>query len=689
LDILGSFSLLLAFLAAVYAIGAGIAGIVTRKTLLTKSARNAGMAVFVLVTLAVACLEYYFFTDNFSMAYVAAHSNRSLPFYYKFAALWAGQEGSLLLWTWLLSTYAFFAIFINRNKHPELMPYVGVVLASVQTFFLTLNNFVASPFGLLAGADSAGVMRVSALADGHGLNPLLQYPEMVIHPPMLYLGYTGFTVPFAFALGALLGRYPGEKWIHITRRWTMIAWCFQSVGILLGAHWAYAVLGWGGYWAWDPVENASLLPWITGTAFLHSVMMQEKRGMMKVWNIWLVFTTFMLCILGTMLTRSGIVSSVHAFAQSSIGNWFVGFLALVFIVCCASYWKNRDYLRSDNQLDSLASRESSFLFNNLILLAACFAVLWGTLFPVLSEWVVGNKISVGPPFFNKVNIPIALFLLLLTGVGPLLAWRKTSFDALKRNFAWPLGGGVAAGIVALVFGFRDIYSLICLILGVFVTLTIFSEFFRGARVIAARDGSNLVSAVGELTMRNTRRYGGYVVHFGMVLIFIGIAGVPFNKDIQKEMAIGQTLTIGPYSILCQNFDRVTNGNYDSERATLEVFRNGKSEMMLYPERRFFLASQVTETMVAVQSSPLRDLYIVYAGRSPENGQPVIHAYLNPLVKWIWFGGIVVVLGTGLALLPNRRAALVLRPVSEPSWGDRLPARVSPAGAIARRGEGND
>jgi len=689
LDILGSFSLLLAFLAAVYAICAGVAGIVTRKTLLAKSARNAGMAVFVLVTLVVACLEYYFFTDNFSMAYVAAHSNRSLPFYYKFAALWAGQEGSLLLWTWLLSTYAFFAIFINRNRHPELMPYVGVVLAGVQTFFLTLNNFVASPFALLAGADPSGVMRVSALADGHGLNPLLQYPEMVIHPPMLYLGYTGFTVPFAFALGALLGRYPGEKWIHITRRWTMIAWCFQSVGILLGAHWAYAVLGWGGYWAWDPVENASLLPWITGTAFLHSVMMQEKRGMMKVWNIWLVFTTFMLCILGTLLTRSGIVSSVHAFAQSSIGNWFVGFLALIVIVCFASYWKNRDYLRSDNQLDSLVSRESSFLFNNLILLAACFAVLWGTLFPVLSEWVVGNKISVGPPFFNKVNIPIALFLLLLTGVGPLLAWRKTSFDALKRNFAWPLAGGLAAGIVALVFGFRDIYSLICLILGVFVTLTVFSEFYRGARVIAARDGSNLVSAVGELTMRNTRRYGGYVVHFGMVLIFIGIAGVPFNKDIQKEMAIGQTLTIGPYSILCQNFDRVTNGNYDSERATLEVFRNGKSEMMLYPERRFFLASQVTETMVAVQSSSLRDLYIVYAGRSPENGQPVIHAYLNPLVKWIWFGGIVVVLGTGLALLPNRRAALVLRPVTEPAWGDRLPARVSPAGAIARRGEGND
>ena len=689
MDIWGSFALLLALVAAVYAVVAGIAGIITRRTLLTKSARNAGMAVGVLVTLAVGALEYFFFTNNFSMAYVAEHSNRALPPFYKFAALWAGQEGSLLFWSWLLSIYAFLVLFVNRNKHPELMPYVGVVLAGVQTFFLTLNNFVASPFSVMAGGDAAGVMHVAKLAEGHGLNPLLQYPEMVIHPPMLYLGYTGFTVPFAFALAALLGRYPGEKWIHITRRWTMIAWCFQSVGILLGAHWAYAVLGWGGYWAWDPVENASLLPWITGTAFLHSVMMQEKRGMLKVWNIWLVFTTFMLCILGTLLTRSGVVSSVHAFAQSSIGDWFVGFLALTFIVCFWAYWKNRDYLRSDNQLDSLVSRESSFLFNNLILLAACFAVLWGTLFPVLSEWVSGSKISVGPPFFNKVNIPIALFLLLLTGIGPLLAWRKTSFDALRRNFAWPLGGGVLAGIIAFVFGFRDIYSLICLILGVFVTLTIFSEFFRGARVIAARDGTNLISAVGELTMRNTRRYGGYVVHFGMVLIFIGIAGVPFNRDIQSELSPGQSLKIGPYTILCQNFDQLANGNYESERATLEVFRNGKSEMMLYPERRFFLASQVTETMVAIQTSPLRDLYVVYAGRSPESNKPVIHAYLNPLVKWIWFGGLVVVLGTGLALFPNRRAALVLRPATEQSWSDAVTASASRMGAVTQKADAND
>ncbi len=683
MDILGSFALLLALVAAGYAFLAGLAGIFTHRPLLTKSSHHAGMAVFGLVTLAVGVLEYFFFTDNFSLAYVASHSNRALPPFYKFAALWSGQEGSLLFWSWLLSIYAFWALFLNRKRHPELMPYVGVTLAGVQTFFLLLNNFVATPFHVLASADSAGVFHVARIAEGGGLNPLLQYPEMVIHPPMLYLGYTGFTIPFAFALAALLGRYPGEKWIHITRRWTMIAWAFQSVGILLGAHWAYAVLGWGGYWAWDPVENASLLPWITGTAFLHSVMMQEKRGMMKVWNIWLVFVTFLLCILGTFLTRSGVVSSVHAFAESSIGGWFIAFLAIAFLVCLGAWWKNRDYLRSDNQLDSLVSRESSFLFNNLVLLAACFAVLWGTLFPVLSEWVTGSKISVGAPFFNKVNVPIALFLLLLTGVGPLLAWRKTSTDALRRNFAWPLAGGIVAGAVAFAFGFREFYPLICLILSAFVTLTIAAEFYRGARVISRHEGTNVLTAVGSLTMRNTRRYGGYVVHLGMVLVFIGIAGSAFNRDIQMDMAPGQTLAIGPYTILCQNFDQVQNDNYQSERATLEVFRNGRSEMMLYPEHRLYLASQVPQTMVALESSPLYDLYVVYAGRSPDTNQPVIHAYLNPLVKWIWFGGIIVVLGTILAMLPNRRAPLAPGTVTQKAASHNLAAEsASPLGADA-------
>jgi cytochrome c-type biogenesis protein CcmF len=674
-DIFGSFALVLALIAAIYAFAAGIAAVITRKPLLLKSARNAGIATFPLVTLGIGSLIYLFFANNFSMAYVVAHSNRDLPVFYKFAALWSGQEGSLLFWSWLLSIYAFFVLFQNRRRHPELMPYVGIVLAGVQIFFLVMNNFVASPFAVLGTPGAGGVIHLIARADGRGLNPLLQYPEMVMHPPLLYLGYTGFTVPFAFALAALLGRYPGEKWIHITRRWTMIAWGFQSIGILLGAHWAYAVLGWGGYWAWDPVENASLLPWITGTAFLHSVMMQEKRGMMKVWNVWLVFTTFMLCIMGTMLTRSGVVSSVHAFAQSSIGTWFVSFLAIILAVCLWAYWNNRDYLRSDNQLDSVLSRESSFLFNNLILLAACFTVLWGTLFPVLSEAVQGSKISVGPPFFNKVNVPIALFLLLLTGVGPLLAWRRTSFDSLKRNFGWPLLGGILAGAVAFPLGFRNIYSLVCLILGVFVFLTIASEFYRGARVISSRTGENLLTAVGSLTMRNTRRYGGYIIHFGIVLVFIGIAGVPFNRDVQMEMAPGTKMELGSYTLLCQNFDVETTANYEAERGTIEVLQNGKSLMMLYPERRFYPASQVTGTMVAIHSTPREDLYVVYAGRSPENNRPVIHAFLNPLVKWIWFGGLIVILGTGLALLPNRQPILALRTVAQKAGSETVPVTV--------------
>jgi cytochrome c-type biogenesis protein CcmF len=395
----------------------------------------------------------------------------------------------------------------------------------------------------------------------------------------------------------------------------------------------------------------------------------------------------MLCILGTFLTRAGIVNSVHAFAESQIGSWFVGFLAIVLAVCLLAWYKNRDYLRSDNQLDSLVSRESSFLFNNLILLAACFAVLWGTLFPVLSEWVTGSKISVGPPFFDKVNIPIALFLLFLTGVGPLLAWRKTSFDALKRNFAWPLGIALVVGAVADVLGFRNFYALMCLILSVFVTLTIASEFYRGARVISSRDHVNIISAVGELTMRNTRRYGGYIVHLGMVLIFVGIAGRAFSVDVQKRVSVGQSLTVGPYTLVCQNFDSPSNANYSSQRATIEVFRNGKSEMMLYPERRLFTASQVTETIVAIESSPVRDLYVVYSGIDPSTNKPVIHAFINPLVKFIWFGGFVVILGTGLAMFPERRAALVLRAATEGSWGDAV-STAAPAltGPTTRSGQ---
>lgn len=382
--------------------------------------------------------------------------------------------------------------------------------------------------------------------------------------------------------------------------------------------------------------------------------------MLRVWNVWLVFITFMLSILGTSLTRSGVVSSVHAFAQSSIGSWFFSFLGLIFIVCFVAYWLNRDYLRSDNQLDSVISRESSFLFNNLILLAACFAVLWGTIFPILTEWFEGSKISVGPPFFNKVGIPIGLFLLFLTGVGPLLAWRRTSLASLKRNFGGSVIAGLVTGVIAFALGWRNFYALVCLMLSVFVAMTVISEFYRGARVLSARSGANILSSVGQLTMRNTRRYGGYVVHLGIVLIFVGIAGQAFNQDVQKEMHPGSQMQIGPYTLVCQNFDATSNANYQSERAMVEVFEGKKSLMMLYPERRLYLASQISQTMVALHSSLIRDLYVVYAGRNPEDNNPVIHAYLNPLVKWIWLGGLVLVLGTVLALIPSRQPQMALQ-----------------------------
>ncbi|GAC1675489.1 MAG: heme lyase CcmF/NrfE family subunit [Candidatus Acidiferrum sp.] len=664
MDVFGSFALLLAFVCAVYAFVGGIAAIYTRHPLLVKSTRQAGIATCALIFTATVSLEYLFFSDNFSSAYVVSHSNRALATFYKVAALWSGQEGSLLFWSFLLSVYVISVLLVYRNKNGELMPYVGVVLAGVQIFFLTLNNFVASPFKSLGIQNAAGGFDLFTRIDGNGLNPLLQYPEMVIHPPNLYSGYTGFTIPFAFALAALLARYPGEKWIHLTRKWTMIAWCFQTMGILLGAHWAYAVLGWGGYWAWDPVENASLLPWLTGTAFLHSVMMQEKRGMMKVWNVWLVFTTFLLCILGTFLTRSGVVSSVHAFAQSSIGSWFVGFMIIIFGVCFTAYLKNRDYLKSENQLDSIVSRESSFLFNNLILLVSCLAVLSGTLFPVFSEWISGSRISVGTPFFNKVNIPIGLLLIFLTGVGPLLAWRKTSTDSLKRNFGWPLLTGLISGVVLFALGMRQSYSLVCFMLCVFVTATISMEFYRGAKVIKARAGMNLLAAAYELAWRNTRRYGGYIVHMGMVLIFIGLAGAAFNRDTQKDMQPGSTMKIGPYTLLLQSSDSKPEKNYNAERMIVEVMKDNKTLMLLYPERRFFNTNEQSGTMVAIYSTLREDLYVVYAGQNPETSAPVIHAYLNPLVKWIWLGGVIVVMGTIVALMPNRRAVLVLSAVPQ-------------------------
>jgi cytochrome c-type biogenesis protein CcmF len=427
------------------------------------------------------------------------------------------------------------------------------------------------------------------------------------------------------------------------------------------------VLGWGGYWGWDPVENASLMPWLTGTAFLHSVMMQEKRGMLKTWNMWLIFSTFMLSIFGTFLTRSGVVSSVHAFAQSSIGDWFVAFLAIIFATCLIFYVKNRSHLRTEHKLESLISRESSFLFNNLLLLVACFTVLWGTLFPVLSEWVQGTKVTVGPPFFNRVNVPVALLLLLLTAVGPLLAWRRTSVESLKRNFLWPAIGAVATGVLLVALGMRPwkdvsyFYSLMTIMLSVLVALTVISEFVRGGRVIGRHTGQNLFASMVQLAHRNTRRYGGYIVHFGVIVIMIGFAGSVFNQDKEQEMGFGDKMTIGPYTLVCQSYTQDDNPNYGSEWAVMNVFKGGKQIATLNPERRFYKASQQTSTMVANRSTPQEDLYVVYEGQNLDTGRPIIKVHLNPLVMWIWIGVWIIIAGTVVALIPNAAPVRVPAP----------------------------
>jgi len=648
---IGSFALLLALALSAYAFFAGIAALAREgpeSERLGETARRAGIATFAAVLLAAVVLVMAAFADDFSIAYIFHHSNRDLPGPYKFATLWSGQEGSLLFWSLLLASYGL-VLRLRHKTDQRLFAYASVIIAAVQIFFLLLLNFAAHPFAIMQG---------QLPADGNGLNPLLQYPEMVIHPPMLYLGYVGFTIPFAFALGALIMRYPGEKWIHITRRWTMVTWGFLTIGIFLGAHWAYSVLGWGGYWGWDPVENASLMPWLTGTAFLHSVMMQEKRGMLKIWNMWLIFATFGLSIFGTFLTRSGVVSSVHAFAQSAIGNWFVAFLAVIAVTCTYCFFKNKSHLRSEHKLESLVSRESSFLFNNLLLLLACFTVLWGTLFPILSQLVQGTKVTVGPPFFNKVNVPVALLLLLLTAVGPLLAWRKTSLESLKRNFLWPTMGAASVAIALLVLGvrpWRDVsyfYSLMTITLSALVAFTVISEFLRGGRVIADKTGRTLPASMIRLWHRNTRRYGGYIVHFGVVVVMIGLAGSAFNQDKEKEMGYGDQLTIGPYQLVCRSYTQDSKPNYESEWAVINVYKNGQPLTTMYPERRFYRASQQTSTMVANRSTIQEDLYIVYEGLNQDTGRPIIKVHLNPLVMLIWLGLLVMVFGTITALIPN-------------------------------------
>ena len=596
--------------------------------------------------MALFSLLYLLLVDDFSVAHVANFSSLSQPLLYKIAALWGGHDGSLLFWCVVAAVISAIAVRQNRNKNREMMPYVMAALMVNLSFFLSLSIFISSPFQELVRVFSDGSTQPFFPADGLGLNPLLQYWAMAIHPPILYLGYIGFTIPFAFALGALAVRQRGEAWIRATRRWTLWTWLFLGAGLIIGGKWAYVVLGWGGYWGWDPVENAALMPWLTGTALLHSTIVQERRGMLKTWNILLSVITYLLCVFGTFITRSGIVNSVHAFDDSSIGKFFIYFMLFVLGVSVILIMDRGECLRGERRLDSMTSRESAFLFNNLIFVVACFAVLWGTMFPVLSEWIRGVKISVGPAFFNKITVPVGLLLLLFTGVGPLLAWRKTPQASLKKTFLHPTVAAVVIFFGLIIGGIRDFYALICLTLCTFVLATVVEEFCRGARARGRGLGESFPVALLRLVLKNKRRYGGYIAHFGVALLFIGFAGNAFNGESTGYMQIGDEIRIGDYTMKMAGMREGQMDNYQFGELHVDAYKNGKLIKTLKSEKRDY--GRQTTTTVGIHSTPKEDLYMVYMGMT-EDMRHEIRARVNPLVFWVWVGSALMFFGTLISI----------------------------------------
>jgi cytochrome c-type biogenesis protein CcmF len=650
MDDIGAIALRLALVVAVYAAMIAFLGGWRQKAPWVRSAERAVYAVFALVSIAMVVMLYALTTHDFNIQYVARVSNRAMPMLYTMAALWGGQEGSLLLWLWLLVLYSALVVKQNQYRNREFIPYAIPTLMVTAILFLSLLVFSEDPFHRLPQTP----------LDGQGLNPLLQNPLMVIHPPNLYLGFVGYAVPFAFAIGALVSGRLDSQWIRSVRRWTIVAWLFNTIGVILGGQWAYVELGWGGYWAWDPVENASLMPWLTATAFLHSIMIQEKKGMLKVWNMSLVILTYALSIFGTFLTRSGIISSVHAFAESDIGSYFLIYLGLILVVAVGLVIKRLPQLQSDHRLESTLSRESSFLFNNLFLVGMMFAVLWGTMFPVLSEAIRGVKISVAAPFFNQVNVPLGLALLFLAGVCPLIAWRKASTRNLSRNFLYPLAWSFLVTAVLYVSGVRHVVALISLSICGFVLGTIVFEFYRGTRARRSSQGGSVLRALMSLVQRNRRRYGGYIIHLGVVLAFVGITGSSAYQ-IEKDIVLrpGQRADVGQFTLQYDHLEPLVMPTYEGFIATIRVFRGDDLLSILKPEKRLYFVQNQPTTEVALRTSLWEDLYVILAGFESSR-IATFKVFVNPLVAWLWMGGLVMVIGTIIAIWPERRAPRVVR-----------------------------
>ncbi len=602
------------------------------------------------------------FAKDFSVGYVANYASRSLSGPYTLSALWGGMEGSLLFWTLLLTTFGAIALAQARRRATTLAAWAGAVLATIAVFFLALLVLPANPFVTLSDVP----------ADGNGLNPLLQSPGMLIHPPLLYTGFVGFSVPFAFAIAALLSRRADDEWFTSTRRWTLFAWSALSIGIVLGGAWAYTELGWGGYWAWDPVENASFMPWLTATAFLHSVIIQEKRRMLKVWNVSLIVLTYVLAVFGTFLTRSGILSSIHTFTEGPIGRWFLPFLAAMLIGGLGMVAFRLDVLRSENRFDSILSRESAFLANNVLFLAAAFTVLWGTIYPIVAEAIGGVRLSVGPPFFNSVFVPLGLAILALAGIGPLISWRRMSKGTFVRVARVPVLAGAGALSLAAALGVRSVGTLLAFGLCTFTAVAIGAEFARGSRVYRTAGRFPWGGALVATLRRNRRRYGGYVVHLGIVLIVIGFAGAAFRTERHALVRPGETMRVGDYELAYREMDSFATDEKDVFVANLDAQRDGKTVAHLTPQRNFHRAQEQWQSEVAIRTNPVEDLYAVVTSFD-RDGTAAIRAFVNPLTWWIWAGAAVMAVGMGVLLsggAPTAAAVPAPAPVREAAAATR-------------------
>ena len=643
---IGAVSLRLALLLAAAGFGAALFAGLKRREDWTRVAERSVFVVFALVSSAMAALFLSFAQHDYQLVYVASHSARSMPLHYRLAALWGGQAGSLLLWLWMLCAYSAAAVWFHRGRVRVLMPWVAAVLLANAIFFLVLLVGVTDPFEKLPPGHVS--------SDGNGLNPLLQHPVMMIHPLMLYTGLVGFSVPFAFALAALMTGELGTTWFHTTRRWTLFPWLFLSIGILLGGRWAYEVLGWGGYWAWDPVENASFMPWIAGTAYLHSVMVQEKRDMLKIWNLVLIGLTYTLCLFGTFLTRSGVVQSVHAFAQTPLFvSVFLGYVLVTATVFLTALWWRREGIRSESRLESVVSREASFLLNNWVFIAILMVVFWGTMFPVFSEAITGNRIAVGPVFFNTMNGPLALLLLFLTGVGPLIAWRRASRANLRRQFVWPTSAGIVTALaLALTLGSRlGFYALVAWSLAAFVIGTITQEYVRAVRARTRRGGENAFQALGALLRKNQQRYGGYIVHLGAVFVLIGTAGSVLNEESLENLRPGEQVSMNGYRLEYRTANPIDAQHYGGAVARLALFDGDEGVATMTPEKRMYWLEQQPASIPAVYSTLREDLYVILTAIE-NDGSATFKIYRNPLVNWIWIGGVVFVLGTLAVMWPH-------------------------------------